>query len=93
MLWAEAAELASPLGPDGPPSNISWYLYGGKYVYTWDNYDSAYETQVSIDSGATVLVTKGAGVTEWNSGSPSLTPLFVVRHRQGGLFSSWAGIE
>ena len=91
-FWAAAADLAAPLGPDGPPSNVGSYLYGGKYTYTWDNYDASYQIQISLDAGDTVHKSLFPGTVEWASGSPVYNGDFYVRHIQGAYESAWAGL-
>jgi hypothetical protein len=89
MMFAVAADLANPLGPDGPPSNVTEYQEGsGKYGYEWVNYDSSYFTQYSYDGGSTVEGALGPGVTSKLTISRQL--LFAVRHASGGLYSAWA---
>jgi hypothetical protein len=89
MQQAAAADLANPLGPDGPPYDLGWELYGGKYAYFWTNYDNSYETEYSFDGGSTTEGTFGPGVAYWESGSSIFKSQFALRHKSGGLFSSW----
>lgn len=92
MLWAAAADLADPLGPNGPPSNVQENVYGnGKYYYTWDNYDASYGISISTDGGTSVYSNLPAGTTSWDSGSAIPTD-FAVRHYQGALTSAWATV-
>lgn len=90
MLWAAAADLADPLGPNGPPSNVQQNQYGdGKYYYTWDNYDASYGIQYSYDNGSTVEGSLTPGTT--HKDTIQQKPEFAVRHYQGSLYSDWAG--
>lgn len=92
-LLEAGADLQNPPGPDGPPQNINWQYYSGtKIQYTWTSWDTAYETQVSKDEGATVYDTFGPGVQEWNSGDTSVDIDYRFRHRQGGLTTAWIGL-
>lgn len=88
-LWAAAADLADPLGPNGPPSNVQENQYGnGKYYYTWTNYDASYGISISIDGGSSVYQNLVPGTTQWDSGSAVPTD-FAVRHYQGGFVTDW----
>ncbi|GAG39305.1 unnamed protein product [marine sediment metagenome] len=92
MLWAAAADLASPPGPDGPPSNVDFEYYSDALIrYTWDNYSAQYSTQYSLDDGSTVEKTLAAGRDSWDSGSTEFEQGFAVRHSYGG-FSIWVGV-
>lgn len=93
-LWAEAAELADPPGPNAPPHTVDFYLYGGKYVYTWTNGDSSAQTEYTTD-GTNRAATLAAGVSEWASGSSTFNPNFGVRHTRGGILNpltGWVGV-
>ena len=88
-----AANLANVPGPDGAPSNVTEFTYQGglRYGYSWTNYDSSYYTDYSYDSGSTVEGTLGPGTSERYTAQTSPVLGFAVRHRSGGLTSSWTG--
>jgi hypothetical protein len=91
-----AADYTPPtIPPDGPPTNVSIYLYEGfsKVGVQWANGDPLATTEIGFNStedveptGATDLV--GAGSTSWESGDVNRC-WFWVRHCRGGQYSAW----
>jgi len=90
--FAAAFDLADPLGPNGPPSNVEEYITGaGKYGYQWVNYDEAYYTEYSYDEGLTPEGLLAPGVSQIDTVTQKLE--FAVRHKQGKLYSVWVGVN
>lgn len=82
--------------PDGPPTNVTQFLYDGTKVgYTWINGDRDAGIEYSYDGGSTVQGTLAPKTTSrntaitltvWNDAGNT----FAVRHYDGALRSAWA---
>ena len=106
MLNGAAAQLQAAPGidsdpPDGPPTNLSAYTWGGSSVgLQWASGDALASTECwgsatlgASPDGAREAVT-GPGVTSVDmavaGGSFSF---WFVRHRRNGQFSSWVTVS
>lgn len=82
----------TPVGPapEGPPFDVNFSFYSGsKILYTWQNFNPTYYTQISLDGGTTINRTVAPTETMFASGNQTVNADFAVRHANGGLYSAW----
>ncbi len=102
LLIAAGAANADPVGPNGPPTDVTSYESDpvkGWWDCTWSNGDSTAYTQISEDNKVSIAKTLFPGVTDSATGGSmywTLTEInsgdLWIRHSKNGQYSDWVAI-